>query len=63
MYRVYLLPEWREFGIDYPAKDRAEQAAARYRISYPHHRYVVRRVLLNAQNRRSEKTATNPERS
>lgn len=43
MYRVYLLPEWREFGIDYLTKDAAERAANRYRASFPHLRYAVRR--------------------
>ncbi|MGO9686529.1 MAG: hypothetical protein ACLP0B_32610 [Steroidobacteraceae bacterium] len=43
MYRVYLLPERREFGIDYPTREKAERAANRFRASFPHHRYVVRR--------------------
>lgn len=42
MYRVYLLPEWREFGIDYPTKEQADRAASRYRASFPHLRYAVR---------------------
>ena len=42
MYRVYLLPEWREFGIDYPTRTAAERAAGRFRASFPHRRYVVR---------------------
>jgi hypothetical protein len=42
MYRVYLLPEWRQFGIDYPTRAHAERAANRFRASFPHLRYVVR---------------------
>jgi hypothetical protein len=42
MYRVYLLPEWREFGIDYPTRTAAERAANRYRASFPRCRYRVR---------------------
>jgi hypothetical protein len=41
MYRVYLLPEWREFGIDCPTRERAAEAANRFRASLPHPRYVV----------------------
>ena len=43
MYRVYLLPEWREFGIDYSCRAAAERAAGRYRAAFPHLRYGVRR--------------------
>ena len=42
MYRVYLTRAWREFGIDYLTKVQADQAADRYRASFPHLRYVVR---------------------
>jgi len=42
MYRVYLLPEWREFGIDHPTRERAEETGNRFRASCPHRRYVVR---------------------
>jgi hypothetical protein len=43
MYRVYLLPEWREFGIDYPTRKQAEHAAAAFRAAFPHRTYRVRR--------------------
>ena len=43
MYRVYLLPEWREFGIDYASRAAAEGAAGRFRASFPRRRYRVRR--------------------
>jgi hypothetical protein len=46
MYRVYLLPEWREFGIDYLTRTAAEYAAGRYRASFPHRRYAVRPCAL-----------------
>jgi hypothetical protein len=42
MYRVYLLPEWREFGIDYSDRAAAERAVNRFRASFPHRRYAVR---------------------
>jgi hypothetical protein len=42
MYRVYLLPEWREFGIDYRSRTAAQCAAKRYRASFPRCRYAVR---------------------
>jgi hypothetical protein len=42
MYRIYLTRAWREFGIDYPTRGDAEEAANRYRASFPHLRYVVR---------------------
>jgi hypothetical protein len=62
MYRVYLLPEWREFGLDYATRDRAKQAAGSYHASFPHRRYVVRRVLPHTNARRPEKTTTSSER-
>lgn len=43
MYRVYLLPEWREFGIDYADRAMAERAADRFRVAFPHLAYRVRR--------------------
>jgi hypothetical protein len=43
MYRVYLLPEWREFGIDDRTRERADEVANRFCGSFPHLRYVVRR--------------------
>jgi hypothetical protein len=43
MYRVYLLPEWREFGIDYAERAAAETAAGRFRGAFPRCRYRVRR--------------------
>jgi len=43
MYRVYLLPEWREFGIDYLDRATAEAAALRFRMSFPQRRYRVLR--------------------
>jgi hypothetical protein len=42
MYRIYLLPECRECGIDYSKRERAEEAANSFRASFPHIRYVVR---------------------
>jgi hypothetical protein len=42
MYRGYLVPEWREFGIDYADRAAAECAAACFRGSFPRRRYVVR---------------------
>jgi hypothetical protein len=42
MYRVYLLPECREFGIDYSTRTAAERAAGRFRASFPQRRYAVR---------------------
>lgn len=61
MYRVYLLPQWREFGLDYPSRERAERAADRYRASFPTRRYLVRRAAR--AKRRIPKKMTNPERS
>ena len=48
MYRVYLLPEWREFGVDYPTRERAEEAADRFRASFSH-RYAVRSMRHRAR--------------
>jgi hypothetical protein len=42
MYRVYNLPDWREFGIDYATRTAAECAAGRFRASFPRRRYAVR---------------------
>jgi hypothetical protein len=49
MFRVYLLPEWREFGIDYPTRAAAQCAAGRYRAAFPRCRYVVRPCASSAQ--------------
>ena len=43
MYRVYLLPLWREFGIDYVDRAAAQRAAQGFRGAFPHRRYRVRR--------------------
>ena len=43
MYRVYLLPAWREFGIDYADRAAVEAAADRFRAAFPHRRNRVRR--------------------
>ena len=45
MYRIYLLPEWREFGTNYPTRMRADAAVARYQKSFPHRQYRVRLCL------------------
>ena len=43
MYRVYLLPQWREFGIDYADRAAAQRAARRFAASFPRLSYRVRR--------------------
>jgi len=47
MYRVYLRPAWREFGIDFADRGAAERAGWRFRVSFPHRRYVVRRCATS----------------
>jgi hypothetical protein len=42
MYRGFLLPEWREFGVDYADRAAAGRAALRFRTSFAHRRYAVR---------------------
>ena len=42
MYRVYLLPEWREFGIDYPTRSGGPVRRRSLPSSFPRCRYVVR---------------------
>lgn len=46
MYRVYLVQPggWIEFGIDYFDRAVAARAADSYRSSFPHRKYIVRRV-------------------
>lgn len=43
MYRVYLLPEWREFGLDYQTRGEAQRAANRFRAAFPRRKYRVQR--------------------
>jgi hypothetical protein len=42
MYPVYLLPEWRELGIDHPTRERADETGDHFRALFPHLRDVVR---------------------
>lgn len=43
MYRVYC--NGREFGVDYPDRKSAQQAAAAYRDHFPHSRYYIRKIV------------------
>jgi hypothetical protein len=42
MYRIHLLPDWRELGIDYAHRRAAEAALARFRAAVPRRGYRVR---------------------